>query len=279
MTNRPDEAAFSQVAWRDRLLAAYRRRGWRGFLFLHRLLKPPAGRPELRTISRYGSQFSLVPGDEIDRHVLVEGFYESEVFEAVRPFLAPQSVLWVVGANFGLHAITAKLLHPAAQVVAFEPSPAMGARILENCKINGLTIDLHSYALSDRTGVSPFFSKTSGNPGMSTLHPTNPADYDRKFHVGIRTAAEIIEHGAVPAPTALIVDAEGAEIDIFRGFRAHLAAPSLRAVVFEAPNDFLATRLPRELDALLRAAGFSFKILPRKEDTAHALSNFVALRS
>ena len=109
-------------AWRDRLLALFRRRGWRGYPKLLHWLKPPGARRELLTVTRYGSRFYLRPRDGVDTHVLLEGFYESEVLEAVRPVLGPGAVLWVVGANFGLHAITAKFLHPHATVVAFEPS-------------------------------------------------------------------------------------------------------------------------------------------------------------
>jgi FkbM family methyltransferase len=265
-------------SWRDRLLAFYRRRGWRGFVRLHGLLKPPAGRRELRMVTRYGSQFFLTPWDSIDAHVLTEGFYESEVVDAVRPGLGPGAVLWVVGANFGLHAVTAKFLCPDATVVAFEPSPAMAARILEHSELNGVKIDLHSYALGDRAGAMTFFANASGNPGMSTLHPVEKFIYDQRFVVATLTAADVIERSLAPAPTALIVDAEGAEAEVLRGFGRHLAASELRTIVFEAPNEFLGTKVPADLHATLAGAGFKLQALARQELTAHALSNFVASR-
>jgi FkbM family methyltransferase len=264
--------------WRDRVLAAHYRRGWRGFLSLQKLLKPRGASPELQVVTRYGSQFFLVATDEIDRRVLAEGFYESEVLDAVRPVLGPPAVLWVVGANFGLHAITAKRMHPATRVVAFEPSPAMGARLLENCRINALEVELHAYALGDAAGCARFYAQNSGNPGMSTLHPEGGVRYNQRFHVGVQVAADVIERGNAPAPTALIIDAEGSELEVLRGFRAHLAAPTLRTVVFEAANDLLTVAPPPELAGLIRAAGFTVARLPRAEATGHALSNFVAIR-
>src|SRR5882724_147059 len=167
--------------WRDRLLIIFRRRGGRGFVRLYNLLKPVGARRALRTVTRYGSQFFLTPWDSVDSHALAEGFYESEVLEVVRPALGPGAVLWVVGANFGLHAVTAKFLHPAAAVVAFEPSPAMGARIIENCELNNVKIELHAYALAAAAGALPFFANASGNPGMSTLHPVDAFNFDHKF--------------------------------------------------------------------------------------------------
>jgi FkbM family methyltransferase len=256
----------------------YRRRNWRGYISLFNLLKPEAARRDLRVTSRYGSQFYLAPTDEVDSRVISDGFYESEVLEAALPYLGPGSVLWVIGANFGLHAITAKWLHPETQVIAFEPVPALAARLQENCDLNGVDVSLHCYALARADGQAPFFANASGNSGRSTLHPVEGTRYDRRFAVATRTAAQVIESEIAPAPTCIILDAEGADIGILRGFGPHLLAPALRAVVFEAANEFLERREPAELDEILREAGFVARILIRNERTAHNLSNFLARR-
>ncbi|MEO6994116.1 MAG: FkbM family methyltransferase [Lacunisphaera sp.] len=267
-------------SWRDRLILKFRRHGWRGFIRLYTWLKPITARRQLRTVTRYGTQFFLTPWDSVDHHVITEGFYESEVLEALRPALSePGAVLWVVGANFGLHAVTAKFRHPTATVVAFEPSPAMGARLIEHCELNRVTVELHAYALSDANGALPFFANAGGNPGMSTLHPVNAFEYHHKFVVATLSAADVIARGLAPAPTALLVDAEGAETEVLRGFGSHLAASTLRTVVFEADNNFLQTGATEELHALVTRAGFSLRQLVRNEDTAHTLSNFVGSRT
>lgn len=266
--------------WRDRLMTAVRRRGWRGFTRLYDILKPPAGRRELQVQTRYGSQFLLTPWDSVDSHVIAEGFYESEVLEALRPELSqPGAVLWVVGANFGLHAITAKFLHPSCRVIAFEPSPAMGARLIENATLNQVTIEFHAYALAAGVDLLPFHANASGNPGMSTLHPCEGLVYDHTFHVSTHAAADVISHGHAPAPTALLVDAEGAEEEVLRGFGPLLAASTLRRLVFEAPNEFLSERQPTGLHQVVTAAGFNLSRLERRESTAHSLSNFLAIRA
>jgi hypothetical protein len=76
----------------------------------------------------------------------------------------------------------------------------------------------------------------------------------------------------------MIVDVEGAETEVLCGFGPKLKAVELRVIVFEAPNDFLGTRQPADLHALLHDAGFTLRILERHEPTAHALSNFAAIR-
>jgi FkbM family methyltransferase len=271
--------AGSPPSWRDRLVTLFRRRGWRGDTRVYDLLKPISARRQIRTETRFGSQFFLTPWDSVDTHVISEGFYESEVLDTIRPTLAPPSaVLWVVGANFGLHAVTAKFLHPTATVVAFEPSPSMGARLLENCELNRVHVDLHSYALGDRNGALPFFANASGNPGMSTLHPIESFSYDYKIFVASLAAADVIARGLAPSPTSMIVDAEGAEIEVLRGFGSLLSSPTLRMIIFEAENEFLERPASRELYALVTDAGFRIRKLERNEQTAHSLSNFAAQR-
>jgi len=274
----PSSVPVPPRAWRDRLLAFFGRRGWRGFTRLQTWLKPPSARREVRFSTRYGSEFYLNPGDGVDRHVIQEGFYESEVLEAVRPHLGADSVLWVVGANFGLHAVTAKFLHPVTRVIAFEPSPLTAARVLENAALNRSPVELHAYALAATEGALPFFANASGNPGMSTLHPVANFRYDQRFVVATQRADHVIDRGFAPSPTALIVDAEGAEEEVLQGFGHHLATPTLRVVVFETDNDFLLTRAPTALHTLLTAAGFTLHRLDRREHTAHNLSNFAATR-
>ena len=164
-------------------------------------------------------------------------------------------------------------------MVAFEPSPALGARLIEHCGINGVRVDLHAYALANAAGALPFYANASGNPGMSTFHPVDTFTYDHRFVVATLTADEVIGSGRAAAPTAMILDAEGAETEVLRGFGARLSAPSLRVLVFEAPNDFLGKGRPADLHALLTEAGFRMRMLERNERTGHNLSNFAAYRA
>jgi len=88
-----------------------------------------AGKHTLRQRSLHGLIFELQPHEYIDAIVLREGYYEPEVIDALRPFLRPGAVFWDVGANIGLHTVTAACLAPGSQVVAFEPNPAVFARL------------------------------------------------------------------------------------------------------------------------------------------------------
>ncbi|MEO8204543.1 MAG: hypothetical protein ABI615_00075 [Chthoniobacterales bacterium] len=121
---------------RDRLLATFHRRGWRGFHPLYRF----AGKPSIFIRTIYGSIMGLHPIDYIDGIVLREGYYESEVFEALLPYLRKGAVFWDIGANFGLHSLTAKHCAPDLIVHAFEPNITIFQRITANIAANDIVI-------------------------------------------------------------------------------------------------------------------------------------------
>jgi FkbM family methyltransferase len=255
------------------------RRGWRGSSRLYGLLNRLVSFPAVRARSRYGPVFALHPHDYIDRIVLREGYYESEVLEALRPYLGPGCVLWDVGANFGLHAVTAKKLAPETTVVALEPSPVMAGRVLANAAVNGVAVDVVCVGLWDGRGHAPLYCIDEGNPGMTTLVPWSGAKGYRRVSATVDTGEALVREGGVPAPTVVKIDVEGAEERVLRGMGALLGSTALRAVVFEAAADLVETGCPGGEARLLAAAGLgAFEKLPRRESTHHNLYNYLARR-
>jgi len=265
----PDKPALT-----DRLLAGYARRGWRGFLTLQRVLR----RSAIEVHTQHDAVMSLHPADYIDRIVLHDGYYEPEVFEALQPFFAPGVVLWDIGANFGLHSVSAAVAESALQVHSFEPNPAMFPRLTAHASRNGVAIRCWPIALGERDGTTTLHVVSSGNPGMTTLTPWSEASYDTQVQVPLVRADTLIDRGDIPAPHLIKLDVEGSEAAVLAGFGRRLADPDLRAVVFETMADLL--RDPAQCPAarLLQAAGFSFRALPRTAGSAHALGNFLAHR-
>lgn len=268
-----------QPTFPDHLLAWWWRRGWRGFLTLQRGRHLFGGDQRVLHRTPFGSLFLLDPRAYIDGIVLREGYYESEVLEALRPFLTPGAVLWDIGGNFGLHAVTAARLHPAARVFAFEPNPVMIAAIEEHARLNGVAVSVLPVALAAESGPRTFHVNAVGNPGMSSLHAWPGAQFDHQITVACERADALVARGLAPAPTVIKLDVEGGEPSVLAGLGELLRQPTLRAVVFEGPAG-LATNAPSDPVAdPLRAAGFTLRSLNRREATDHALENYVATRS
>lgn len=262
----------------DRFLAWWLRRRWRGFHTLLRFRQRAGGSRRLLRRTPYGSLFALDPTAYIDGIVLREGYYESEVLEALRPHFGRDAVFWDIGGNFGLHAITAKLLQPAVQVFVFEPNPAMIAEILVNSRLNGIEVGLIPVALAESAGPRIFYVNRQGNAGMSTLHAWSGAHYDDQITVECARADELVAAGRLPPPTVIKLDVEGGEAAVLAGLGTLLLRPELRAIVFEAASGL--TQAP-DTDAIagpLRRAGFRLMPLVRREHSTHTLDNYLATR-
>jgi len=269
MTSLPEPPALP-----DRFLTWWWRRGWRGFHMLRRLLR--AGRLRVRT--PYGSVFALDPVAYIDGIVLREGYYESEVFEALRPYLGAGAVFWDIGGNIGLHAVTAKLLQPATQVFAFEPNPAMIREIQANARLNGVVLEVMPCALAESAGPRTFHVNDQGNAGMSTLQAWHGGHYDRQITVECARGDELVAAGRLPPPTVIKLDVEGGEAAVLAGLGSLLQRTELRALVFEAAAGLGLAPDTDPIAGPLRAAGFRFIPLVRREHSAHPLDNYLATR-
>lgn len=255
----------------DRFFRAYAKTRLRGFIRLWRI----SGRDfhdTLRVTTSKRSVFDLSPWSYIDAIILREGYYESEVLDAITSELG-SGILWDVGAHFGLHGITAKNMLPASHVVCFEPSIEMLGRLSRNRTLNQAEVDIVSLALSNRDGFQTFYVGPPGNPGMSTLSPWSEVSYERNYVVASARGDDLVAKGVMPSPTVIKLDVEGHEFQALEGMAGILRSQTLKVVVFE---DSRAEDTPAK--ALLNAAGFSCSPLSRREASNHGLDNFVARR-
>jgi FkbM family methyltransferase len=255
----------------DRFLSAYAHSGRRGFARLWRLCGRRPG-DTVNFLSRYGTSFDLDPWAYIDSIVLRQGYYESEVLEAIVAELGIGDVLWDIGANIGLHGLTAKKLVPEAEVICFEPSPAILGRLWRNRFLNNLDVRVVPTALSDNRDLHAFYIAPPGNPGMSTLSPWSGAKYESQTVVATVPGDELVGAGRLAAPTVIKLEVEGHEEAVLRGL-THVLASSCRIVVFEdAPEGNTPAK------ALLAHLGYCFEPLVRKEASHHGLVNILARR-
>ena len=199
--------------------------------------------------------------------------------EALRSRFDRARVFWDVGASFGLHACTAKLLAPEMEVHAFEPNPESAARIRRNAELNNLQINVWPFALSDKDGVTTLHVAQAGNSGMTSIHRWPGLQLARTQTIETVRASTLIDSGRAPAPDIVKIDVEGHEAAVLAGFGGLLSAVSLRAIVIEGEANFASPDASDPSAKYLRDAGFSLRRLQRMEKTQHALENFVADRS
>lgn len=207
-----------------------------------------------------GLRWEADPLDWLDQQVLAHGTYEPEITRLLIELVGSGGVLWDVGANAGVHALSVKATQPEAEVVAFEPSAAQYSRLLKNASLNGLEVQAFCIALYDLRGYRNLSIIDSGNSGHTSLVPWADATYAQEVPCWCDTGDDLVEQAGVPPPDVVKIDVEGAELGVLRGMARLLRRKELRGIVFEAPEALL-SQAGHPVASLLTGAGFRIERL------------------
>ncbi|AYL98256.1 FkbM family methyltransferase [Mucilaginibacter celer] len=262
----------------DRLLIYLNKHSFRGkdrfYAFLQRF-----GFKKLLTVNcAFNIRMNLNPYEYIDGIAIKEGFYESEVTDAILLNLGNNGTFWDIGANIGLHSIAVKKNRPGVNVVSFEPNPKTLGLLYENAKLNELNIDICEFALFDQMQITTLYI-AEGNSGMTTITPWNKLDYKSTVKCQTLTGNYLVKNG-FEIPNILKIDTEGSELQVINGCSDFLGKPEVKAVIFEGHMDLANDDSANEIVTTLKGHGFNIITeLKRKENTHHALSNYILLKS
>lgn len=167
---------------------------------------------------------------------------------------SPGDVVFDVGAYVGVYALRcAARVGPTGRVYAFEPHPALYARLTRNVARNAVGhVHCLAEALGDAAGTRTLYSGDAMHVVSSTLCEA----YLRRFtdritttQVALRTLDGVLDTLAVDVIDLLKVDVEGAEARVLQGAQDALAAGRVARLIVEVhedagPLDRVLNRLP-----------------------------------
>ncbi|HEX2860506.1 MAG TPA: FkbM family methyltransferase [Lacunisphaera sp.] len=158
--------------------------------------------------------------------------------------------VWDIGAHCGYTAlIESRVVGPQGRCVAFEPNPR-NRRLLElHLKWNHVgNVTVLPYAVSGSDGELSFGWEDHQRASSISSHLGGAG-----WKVPVRQIDGLIASGEVPAPTALKIDVEGAELELLRGAARLLANQPELLIILSTHT----AELHDGCCALLRAAGFT----------------------
>jgi FkbM family methyltransferase len=183
--------------------------------WLVRLLCPPArpGRGRQLVAPFDGGLIHVDTSSSLEYHILFRGSHEPEIVNLIRQVVRPGDICFDVGANVGFHTLLlARQVGPSGRVIALEPHPDVGRRLLENVALNRLDqVTVVPAALSDRDGAADFFSfgEAAFHQGISSLLPDDEAT--RKIQVRTISGQTLLRAFPVARCDFLKIDVEGVE--------------------------------------------------------------------
>ena len=150
----------------------------------------------------------------------IDGRNETPVQKALANCLRPGDIFYDIGANIGFFSvIAAKLVGPSGHVYAFEPVPQNAAGVQRNATLNQFrNITVFEKAVSSSTGTGKLLLAV--HPGGAMLATTDGAittDFNESILVDLVSIDALIAEQALPPPTVVKIDVEGAELEVLRG--------------------------------------------------------------
>lgn len=191
-------------------------------------------------------------GAEIENSLFWAGYgggWEATTLLAWERLAAEAQVVFDVGANTGLYALAAKAAHPAARVHAFEPLPAIAARLRENIALNGYAITVHEAAVSDRDGSAEIKLMQSAHEYSASFEHMEWMDHAAAttIEVSLLQLASVIA-ATGDRPDLIKLDVERHEPQALRGLWAGLGDGPMPAMVVEVLDDECAAAVSAEIE-------------------------------
>lgn len=191
---------------------------------------------------------------------------EEEILQQLLDDLQASDVFFDIGANVGTYACFAAERIGGESVIAFEPEPTNADRLEENAALNGHQIRCKRIALSDSDGLARL--ALAGEGSGAGEHRLISTDGGETVDVAQRRGDELVSEGAVPTPTILKIDVEGAELKVLHGLAETLSQEVCRAVYCEVHPDRLAAfnHDAEQVENTLDDHGFDVDIMRRMGD-------------
>jgi FkbM family methyltransferase len=126
-----------------------------------------------------GGLINIDTSSSIEYHILFRGCHEPEIVNLIRRVVRSGDVCLDIGANVGAHTLVmAQAAGPKGRVVAVEPHPRIGERLLQNLALNRLDqVTVVRAAISDNDGTADFFGfgEDAFEQGISSFLPDKDA--------------------------------------------------------------------------------------------------------
>ena len=206
------------------------------------------GRSPART--PWGLLIECDPHESIGSALVRNGVYDLAATEHLWRLTDEGDICIDVGANIGyMTSVLARRSGPAGLVIAFEPHPAIGARLARSARVwqGCATVDIRQCALSDTEGSGTLAAGVDFalNNGTARIAADLPG-----VSVRLETLDRVL--AANMAVGVMKIDVEGHELRVLEGGARTLAAGLIRDVLYEDLGGY-----PTPVSELLERAGYT----------------------
>jgi FkbM family methyltransferase len=236
-------AAFDPLEWREgfswpmkvaNLWVKYvpRGKGW----FPRWVGKNLCARHRVFTRTLHGAKLAVEPADlDVYTYIVSQGnSWDEHVVDACKSVMAGGGVFYDVGASVGYISMEmAAMLNPGGCVIAFEPQPALASIVAVSARLNRFDhLRVFQVMLGDHAGEEAL------HVGSHSIHASAIAREAGSSRLQCRmiTLDALVSSGAIPPPTVIKIDVEGAEREVVSGAR-HTIREHRPHILFESDEN------------------------------------------
>ena len=200
-----------------------------------------------------------------------------EGFNSVEPDVAPVFLALArragkvidVGANIGAFAMAAATVAPQAEVIAFEPFPAVFERLVANCMLNDLQNVICVHAAAGRAAGSQKLIAPAGLPTTASAEPGHrlrhrwarePGPYTFQI-VPVVDVDSFADDVGLSGVDLVKIDAEQAEVDIIAGMQRTIRAHRPHIICEIFPKGWTGHDAGAAIEEILGPLGYSYYLL------------------
>lgn len=167
-----------------------------------------------RVLGRY-KMYVDVNDRSVSAHLMLDGYWEMWITEVLAEIVKPGMVAVDVGANLGYFTLLmADLVGAEGAVHAFEPNSSIADRLAKSVEVSGFggRVEVHRAPLGAVDGAEVFLTVPPGAPSGAHLTSDAAAPGATKL-----IARRLDSYSELLDADVVKIDAEGAELDIWRG--------------------------------------------------------------
>ena len=146
-------------------------------------------------------------------------------------------------------------------LIAFEPNPTMVEQLETNIHLNKLNnVTVESIALSDTKGVAEFCLPKSGRESHGSLMPNDT--FETIEHITVKTDQldDTLAKLNITKVDFIKLDAEGAEMLIFKGAKKLLSGTNKPVIIFECAENLCLPFKHAVFDVLVFLNSFDYSL-------------------
>lgn len=159
-------------------------------------------------------------------HLVLQGYWEIWVTEALARHTKPNSVALDIGANVGYYTmLMADAVGENGKVYAFEPNNRLAKMVRKSANINGFRtrVEVSNAAMSDRESAAAELAIPKSDPknaGLITPEHTRQSFEDQHEEIDFVTCAQTSVDALGLSNVSMVkIDVEGAEYSVWRGMQ------------------------------------------------------------